>query len=59
MQTDRSSSLARRLLIAGAALAALGVLLIPLPGPGLLVLALAVPVLAVGAVLSVLARRAR
>lgn len=57
MQTLRLPALARGLLITGAILAAVGVVLIPLPGPGFLLVALALPVLVAGTGLSLVARR--
>lgn len=45
------------MLVAGVALAVLGMALIPLPGPGLLLLGLALPVLVVGGVLAGSGRR--
>ena len=48
---------ARHFLIAGAGLVVLGILLIPLPGPGVVVLALSAPVLVAGVVLAARDRR--
>ncbi|MGL5816995.1 MAG: PGPGW domain-containing protein [Phycicoccus sp.] len=47
------------LLVVGAALAAVGLALVPLPGPGVLVLTVALPVLAVGGWLQMAERRSR
>ncbi|MBI4940194.1 MAG: hypothetical protein HY830_05555 [Actinobacteria bacterium] len=50
-QSTRRAS-GRTWMIAGAVLAVLGVVLVPLPGPGFLVLCTAAPVMAVGIVLA-------
>jgi Putative transmembrane protein (PGPGW) len=56
---DSRSMLSKSLFIVGAALIVLGLIMIPLPGPGFLVISLGVPVLLSGVVVSAASRSRR